>query len=428
MSHNLRVSLLDGSPERRDRRVVTARCGRFVVVMSAVIALAGASMVDAPALSSDPIQGQGNRVGLEQDVQNLAGDATQGRDNDTAGSLLAQNYLISQLKQFAVGADASKSGDDAFEQPIPGGTNIIGLIPGGALANADVIVGAHYDHLGSNCRTSDPADNICNGATDNAAGVANVLSIGREIAQRPGAPRRSVILALWDREEDGLLGSEYYVQQPVVPLAQTVAYVNFDNQGQNLLPSVRRATFAIGTETGGAQLESIVHSAVKRGPLDTGLLSVIFGQGRSDHATFVDAHVPAVFFTDATGPCYHTAQDEIGIVDFWKLRFEAKSGLDTVTGLIDGDRPTFVGSTPLATFADAVVIAQLMNTGAVDLGRFSAAQQAVLVQFRDDLNAIVAAGADNFGPDDVNTILIGAANLVSILATGTCDGFLKGPA
>jgi hypothetical protein len=49
----------------------------------------------------------------------------------------------------------------------------------------------------------------------------------------------------------------------------------------------------------------------------------------------------------------------------------------------------------------------------------------VLVQFRDDLNAIVAAGADNFGPDDVNTILIGAANLVSILATGTCDGFLK---
>ena len=377
--------------------------------MSAVIALAGASMVDAPALSSDPIQGQGNRVGLEQDVQNLAGDATQGRDNDTAGSLLAQNYLISQLKQFAVGADASKSGDDAFEQPIPGGTNIIGLIPGGALANEYVIVGAHYDHLGSDCRTSDPADHICNGATDNAAGVANVLSIGREIAQRPGAPRRSVILALWDREEDGLLGSEYYVQQPVVPLAQTVAYVNFDNQGQNLLPSVRRATFAIGTETGGAQLESIVHSAVKRGPLDTGLLSVIFGQGRSDHVSFVDAHVPAVFFSDANGPCYHTAQDEIGIADFWK-------------------RPTFVGSTPLATFADAVALAEVVNTGVVDLGRFSAAQQAVLVQFRDDLNAIVAAGADNFGPDDVNTILIGAANLVSILATGTCDGFLKGPA
>jgi hypothetical protein len=152
-----------------------------------------------------------------------------------------------------------------------------------------------------------------------------------------------------------------------------------------------------------------------------------FGVTR-DHATFVDAHVPAVFFTDATGPCYHTAQDEIGIVDFWKLRFEAKSGLDTVAGLIDGDRPTFVGSRPVATFADAVVIAQLMNTGVVDFGRFSAEQQAVLVQFRDDLNAIVAAEADNFGPDDVSTMLIGAVNLVSILETGTCDGFLKGPA
>ena len=79
MSNNLRVSLLDGSREGRDRRVVTARRGRFAVVISAVITLASASMVDARALSSDPIQGQGNTVGLEQDVQNLAGDATQGR-------------------------------------------------------------------------------------------------------------------------------------------------------------------------------------------------------------------------------------------------------------------------------------------------------------------------------------------------------------
>src|SRR5205814_313651 len=119
-------------------------------------------------------------------------------------------------------------------------------------------VGAHYDHLGNGCRSSDPNDDICNGATDNAAGVANVLSIGREIAQRPGARRRSVILAFWDREEDGLLGSAFYVRNPLVPLAQTVGYVNYDIQGANLLPSLERDTFAIGAETGGARLQSLV--------------------------------------------------------------------------------------------------------------------------------------------------------------------------
>ena len=51
-----------------------------------------------------------------------------------------------------------------------------------------------------------------------------------------GPPRRTVILALWDREEDGLVGSRSYVAHPLVPLTQTVAYVNFDIQGSNLLP------------------------------------------------------------------------------------------------------------------------------------------------------------------------------------------------
>ena len=111
-----------------------------------------------------------------------------------------------------------------------------------------------------------PGDHICNGATDNAAGVAEVLSIGREIAQRPKPPRRSVVLALWDREEDGLLGSRYYVQHPVRPLAQTVVYVNYDIQGANVLPSLDTDTFAIGSETGGPQLQSIVARAGKLVP------------------------------------------------------------------------------------------------------------------------------------------------------------------
>src|SRR5438309_596742 len=175
------------------------------------------------------------------------------------------------------------------------------------------MIGAHYDHLGTrsaadgSCHArGTPGGHVCNGATDNAAGVAATLAIGEALRSLPTPPRRSVILALWDAEEDGLLGSLYYVNNPVVPLANTVAYVNFDIQGANLLPSLRRTSFAVGPETGGAVLEDVLRAAVAAEGLGTRPLSYIFGQLRSDYANFVARQVPTVFFSDATGGCYHT--------------------------------------------------------------------------------------------------------------------------
>ena len=107
-----------------------------------------------------------------------------------------------------MGLDTSKTGDAAYRQAFTDGTNVLGLIPGKDLPNEYVIVGGHYDHLGTSCRNASPADTICNGATDNAAGAAAALEVGRALASIPGGPHRSVIVALWDREEDGLLGSQ----------------------------------------------------------------------------------------------------------------------------------------------------------------------------------------------------------------------------
>ena len=81
---------------------------------------------------------------------------------------------------------------------------MVAVIPGTDLADQYVVVGAHYDHLGSSCQYKSSGDTICNGATDNAAGVAAVLAIARSIAGQAVKPRRSVVLALWDSEEDGL--------------------------------------------------------------------------------------------------------------------------------------------------------------------------------------------------------------------------------
>ena len=105
--------------------------------------------------------------------------------------------------------------------------NVIGVIPGSDpnLRSEHVIFTAHYDHLGVS--TPDArGDSIYNGFSDNAAGVAMLLAIAQEFAQRP-LPR-SVAFLFFTGEERGLLGSSYYAVRPLIPLDRTVAVINLD--------------------------------------------------------------------------------------------------------------------------------------------------------------------------------------------------------
>jgi acetylornithine deacetylase/succinyl-diaminopimelate desuccinylase-like protein len=363
----------------------------------------------------------------QYDVSRLAGDDTAGRDNGTPGSTLAREFLIDQLRPISQGLNGSATGDAAYTQSLPGGTNVVSVIQGTDLADQYVVVGAHYDHLGSSCEYKTTGDEICNGATDNAAGVAAVLAIARSIADQPVKPRRSVVLALWDREEDGLVGSRYYADNPLVPLAQTVGYVNFDIQGANLLPRLRNTSFAVAAESGGPGFQEIVRSAINAQTLDTELLSSIFGQNRSDYVSFLAKGIPSVFFTDATGPCYHTNEDEIGVVDFGKLDQQIAIALRVTRDLANtATPPPFVPDAPLATYADAVVAERVINLVWRNRGRFSAADQDTLRQIRADLRRIVLEGRAAFDGDDAGTLLGHAATLViSLLPKGECTGFLR---
>jgi hypothetical protein len=363
------------------------------------------------------------------DLAALADDALQGRNNNTAGSFAAQQLLIDTLRPFTHGLDGSQSGDAAYKQPFvqsgQTGTNILAVIPGSTLPNEYVFVGAHYDHLGSTCRSVKPSDTVCNGATDNAAGVAAVLAIGRGIAALPIRPARSVVLAMWDAEEDGLVGSNYYVNHPLVPLANTVAYINFDIQGANLLPSLRRYTFAVGSETG-TGLGALVDQATTGIDLDYRRLSYIFGQGRSDYVNFVGKNVPTVFFSDSTGPCYHTNGDEVSVVDFPKLEKQTRAAYDLALTLANAvTPPSFVApSSALATFADAQIINEALTAGLADLALFNAADQLQLTQIQSDVAAIVAAGPGSFDSTAVITLLTDTVTLVNLLTHTACDGFL----
>ncbi len=358
-------------------------------------------------------------------VETLASDELAGRDNLSAGSAAAQDFLISQLSEFAQPLVAGATGPEAYRQAFGIGTNVVGIIPGGDLANEYVILGAHYDHLGSNCTLSRPGDTICNGATDNATGVAVALAVGRSIASRPDPPRRSMIIGLWDAEEDGLLGSAAYVTDPLVPLEQTIAYVNFDIQGTNISPSLSNVTVLVGAETGGPNLVAAARAATRASTLDTVLLSLLFGQGRSDHASFVAAGVPTAFFTDATPPCYHTVEDDAAIVDYPKLRQQVLTAEALTRDLMNTDAvPDPDPNAPGAIYDDAVSVHDLLLRAQPDFARFSDEDEETANQFVADLGEIVDAGPDAFDGAAVNVLLAGTATVVTAWATGECDGFL----
>jgi Peptidase family M28 len=375
--------------------------------------------------------------GVRAIVKRLSGASYGGRDNDTPESDRAQQLLVKKLRRLGAGLDAAAAGDEAYRQPFAQsgqvGTNLLAVIRGRELPDEYVIAGAHYDHLdsrslasGACSRNTPPGGAICPGATDNAAGVGVVLGIGRALGKLPQPPRRSVVLALWDAEEDLLLGSLYYVLHPLVPLGKTVAYVNFDIQGANLLPSLRRTSFAVGAETGGSALGAFVAEAVAAEGLDTLPVSYIFGQLRSDYANFVDrGRVPTVFFSDSTGGCYHTTGDTFDVVDRRKLAIQTRIAFRLTVALADTTAPPpFRGPNPAAaTFTDAESISRVFTAAQSDLMRFPPADRVMLAQVQQDLAGVVQAGPSALGPAQVGVVLNAALQGIGALTRMPCQAF-----
>ena len=104
--------------------------------------------------------------------------------------------------------------------------NVVGILPGKARPNEYVIYTAHWDHLGR-CDPDPDGDDICNGALDNATGTAGLVALA-EAHVKAGAPDRSIIFLAVTAEESGLLGSRYYGENPIYPLAQTAGGINMD--------------------------------------------------------------------------------------------------------------------------------------------------------------------------------------------------------
>src|SRR6266516_2589333 len=155
------------------------------------------------------------------------------------------------------------------------------------LASQAVLLTAHWDHKGIGPVVR--GDSIYNGAEDNASGVAALLGAAKALTQLP-RPARSILFVATTAEESGLLGSEAYVQHPLVPLAQTAAVLNLD------VTNVRGATRDIGAlGMDRSTLGPVFQTAARAESLKVGSQPDVRGSFfRSDHFPFARAGVPAL--------------------------------------------------------------------------------------------------------------------------------------
>jgi len=338
-----------------------------------------------------------------------------GRLPESEGSVRIQNWLIEKLEVNFEGA-MSGNGPGSFKQSYSGGVNILAVLPGTDLANEYIIMGAHYDHLGTNCFRASQSNEVCNGATDNATGVAALREIAEQIVDDEFVHRRTLVLALWDQEEQGLLGSQYYVNNPVFPLAQTVAYVNFDILGAKLLASLGDETFIIGSESGGTALSNAVKSADSSSSsnLDLRYLNAIFGHRQSDHTNFLAGGVPSVFFTDGTGGCYHTTKDNLDIVSFPKLDQQIAVASNLVRNLLNtSNTPSF--TTAAISQQDAVALFNFVSAASADRNTFPAAVRLQYDSMVSTLRNLAQKPSGQFNNTDRNTLVSIATNVRVLL-------------
>ena len=137
---------------------------------------------------------------------------------------LKEEANTNQFKARGLGLKATVAVENSIRESVS--RNVIATLPGSEVADEHFIYMAHWDHLGID--PSLEGDQIYNGAVDNASGIAALLELAEAFASRPERPRRSVTFLAVAAEEQGLLGSVYYGENPIIPLAKTVAGLNID--------------------------------------------------------------------------------------------------------------------------------------------------------------------------------------------------------
>jgi aminopeptidase YwaD len=237
---------------------------------------------------------------------------------EVADILLSKSHTTVQSLEKNIN-DKRKPASFPMKVPVKGTTeivretaetrNVVMLLPGEdeQLKNEYIIIGAHFDHLGmggqgSSSRAPDTIG-VHHGADDNASGVAMMLALAEEFALTKGSHKRSIICIAFSGEEEGLLGSKHFTDDPGIDLSKVNAMLNLDMVGRLNDTSLLQIS-GVGTAAG---LRELIYSRS-----DTMVLKLKLsdeGYGPSDHSSFYFKNIPVLFYFTGAHLDYHTPSD-----------------------------------------------------------------------------------------------------------------------
>lgn len=179
-----------------------------------------------PQFNLQPEDGNAGRVAIEGWMTEETSRAIFERAGMNFDALYEQ-AATGSLRPIEMGLQLTTSVEN--ELRFSDSKNVVAIIPGDEARDEYFIYMAHWDHFGTDQALIDAGeDGIYNGALDNASGTAAMLELAEAYANLPDTPRRSILFLAVTAEEQGLLGSKHYAQNPVFPLAKTVAGLNMD--------------------------------------------------------------------------------------------------------------------------------------------------------------------------------------------------------
>ena len=290
------------------------------------------------------------------DIRYLASDSEDGRltgspQNDSAAAYLARRFRRlglrpggdggTYLQHWTVNSTSATRQAGVADRATE---NVVGIVPGSsrALAGQDVVIGAHFDHLGNGPFGSnahgDSVHLIHHGADDNASGTAAVLEIARILATRRPRPARTIVLVLFSGEEEGDLGSAYYADHPAIPMDSTYAMLNLDMVGR-----MRDHRLLVLGVLSAKEWQGLLDSV--DAPYHLEVHASGTGWGPSDQNSFYAKQRPVLhFFTDLHAD-YHAPADTWDKIN--------ADGIETVARLVADMARRLAGRRAPLTFVNA---------------------------------------------------------------------------
>ena len=249
-----------------------------------------------------------NASDAKKHVDVLADDSFEGRESGHRGGRAAAGYLAGELTRL----EAAPAGVDGFYQVFNRGyRNVLAKIEGSdpTLKNEVIVVCAHYDHVGyGNASNSyGPFGYVHNGADDNASGTAAVLEL-IEGFKKISPSKRTIMFAFWDGEEQGLLGSRHYVNNPTIPLDQIKFVINLDMIGR-----LRKNKVTVYGSRSAAGLREFLSRTNTNS--DLRLFFDWETKDNSDHWPFFNRGVPFLMLHSGLHDDYHRPRDDSHLIN-----------------------------------------------------------------------------------------------------------------